>query len=141
MIKPSIEYVQFYLGKARKALAEARAVAKIELPDAAGRAAYQCAFHAASAYIFDRTGKMAKTHSGVRSEFFRLAKDDPLIGPDLPVFLARAYDLKSIADYGIGFEIGVSIAEADDAIANAERFIDCIVTVLSGAGGEPAQVQ
>jgi uncharacterized protein (UPF0332 family) len=131
--EPSAEYVKFYLGKARNALKEARAVAKIELSEAAGRAAYHCAFHAASAYIFDRTGKIAKTHRGVRSEFSRLAKDDPLIEPELSAFLARAYELKSVADYGVGSEVGVTMAEAADAITNAEHFLDRVASVLTAA--------
>ena len=68
-----------YLAKARHALAEARAVMGIGLADAAGRAAYLAAYHAAQAYIFTGTGQTAKTPSGVRSEFSRLAKDGPRI--------------------------------------------------------------
>ena len=52
-----------YLGKARQALSEARAVMAIDLTEAAGRAAYLAMFHAAQALIFDRTGSIAKTHS------------------------------------------------------------------------------
>ena len=37
----------------------------------AGRAAYLAAFHAAQAIIFERSGKMAKTHKGVNIEFLR----------------------------------------------------------------------
>jgi uncharacterized protein (UPF0332 family) len=83
-----------YLAKARHALAEARAVMGIGLADAAGRAAYLAAYHAAQAYIFTGTGQTAKTHSGVRSEFSRLAKDDPRIDRSFLTFLAQAYTLK-----------------------------------------------
>ena len=65
-----------YLGKARQALSEARAVMAIDLTEAAGRAAYLAMFHSAQALIFDRTGSIAKTPSGVRSEFARITKDD-----------------------------------------------------------------
>ena len=134
MTQPSDEYVNLYLRKARGALIEARAVAKIELAVAAGRAAYHCAYHAAQAFVFARTAKIAKTHSGVRSEFARLAKDERRIAPEFPAFLGRAYNLKSIADYGV--EIGVSLAEAADAIASAERFFDCIAAILTAATDE-----
>jgi uncharacterized protein (UPF0332 family) len=66
-----------FLAKARKSLGEAQAVIGINLTEAAGRAAYFAAYHTAQALIFERTGRVAKTHSGVRSEFSRLAKDDP----------------------------------------------------------------
>jgi hypothetical protein len=55
-------------------------------------------FHAVEAYIFEQTGKVAKTHRGVRSEFARLAKDEPRIGRDFVTFLATAYQFKTQAD-------------------------------------------
>ncbi len=70
-----------YVEKARQSLVEARAVADIRLFEAAGRAAYLAAYHAAQAFILARTDKVAKTHSGVRSQFPRVAKDDPRIEP------------------------------------------------------------
>jgi uncharacterized protein (UPF0332 family) len=119
-----------YLHKARQALDEARAVAAIELSQAAGRAAYLAAFHAAQAFIFDATKKVAKTHSGVRSEFARLAKDHPSIDRSFPAFLAQAYNLKSIADYAIGSNANVSLAEAQEAIDEAVRFVALITSLL-----------
>src|SRR5579883_1382549 len=106
-----------YLDKARQALKEARAVADIGLPEAAGRAAYLAAYHAAQAFIFARARKVSKTHSGVRSEFARLAKD---------------YNLKSIADYAVGVDAHVSPAEADEAIKEAARFVKLISSLLLG---------
>ena len=58
----------------------------------AGRAAYLAAFHAAQAIIFERTGKMVKTHKGVNIEFLRATKDDPRFTPDQRGFLSEAYD-------------------------------------------------
>jgi len=52
----------------------------------------------------------------------------------LPAFLAQAYNLKSLADYAVGSDVGVSLEEAGDAIMKATRFVDCIATLL----GEPA---
>jgi uncharacterized protein (UPF0332 family) len=54
-LKPETER---YLDKARQALKEARAVAGIELAEAAGRVVYLSAFHAAQALIFERIGKV-----------------------------------------------------------------------------------
>ena len=123
--------VATYLAKARRSLKEARAIAGLELSEPAGRAAYVAAFNAAQAYIFNCTGKIAKTHSGVRSEFARLVKDDPRMDRTLPTFLARAYNLKSVADYAVEPEIGVSLAEANEAIKLAAAFVECIDAVVA----------
>ena len=66
-MKPETE---LYLDKARQVLSEARAVAGINLAEAAGRAAYLAAFHAAQALIFERIGKVPKTHHGVHTPIF-----------------------------------------------------------------------
>jgi len=63
------------LKKARDQLDEARKIAGIGLAKAAARSAYYAALHAAQSFIVERTGRIAKTHSGVRSVFARLAKE------------------------------------------------------------------
>ena len=68
---------QSYLDKARQSLAHARAILEIDLGDEAGRAAYLAALHAAQALIFERTGRVAKTHRGVHGQFLRLAPTKP----------------------------------------------------------------
>ena len=68
----------------------------------AGRAAYLAAFHAAQAIVFERSGKVVKTHKGVNIEFLRLTKDDPAFTPDQRGFLSPAYDFKAVADYDTG---------------------------------------
>lgn len=98
-MKPETER---YLDKARQVLAEARAVAAIALSEAAGRAAYLAAFHAAQALIFERTGRVPKTHRGVHAQFSRLARADARVSPELPRFLSQAYDFKAVTDYEIG---------------------------------------
>ena len=70
----------------------------------AGRNVYLAAFHAAQALIAERTGKDAKTHKGVHAQFARLTRNEPRLGRELRQFLARAYDMKSIADYGLGLD-------------------------------------
>jgi uncharacterized protein (UPF0332 family) len=101
------------------------------LPAAAARSAYYAAFHAAQAFIIHRTGKIAKTHSGVRSEFFRLARETPELDNALPVFLAKAYRFKEVADYDVGPDAVVTVAEADDAITSAAHFIASITALLA----------
>ena len=73
-----------YLTKARATLADAQVIAALPLPHIAAREAYLAVFHAAETYIFEQTGKVAKTHRGVRSEFSRLAIAEPRIPRHAP---------------------------------------------------------
>jgi uncharacterized protein (UPF0332 family) len=69
-----------HLDKAREALIKARGLLDVmHYSDEAARAAYLAGFHAAQALISERTGRIAKSHSGVRSTFARLVKDDPQV--------------------------------------------------------------
>ena len=121
-----------YLDKARTCLADARRIATLPLPRLAAREAYYAAFHAAEAYIFEHTGKVAMTHRGVRSELARLARREPRIDPELSRFLGAAYQLKATADYGIGAAAGpISADQAAAAITTAGRFIATITQLLT----------
>jgi uncharacterized protein (UPF0332 family) len=73
----------YFLDKAHKALSDAEAILAIDIYDVAGRMAYLAGFHAAQAFISERTGRSVKTHKGVHGESYRLAKDDADFGPDL----------------------------------------------------------
>jgi len=119
-----------YLDKARQAVTEARAVIAISLLEAAGRAAYLAAFHAAQALIFERLGDVPKTHRGVHAQFFRLLKDVPYPDTELPRFLSRAYNFKTVADYDIGPNATITLSEATEAAAAAGRFVDRIAELL-----------
>jgi uncharacterized protein (UPF0332 family) len=120
-----------YLAKARATLADAQQIATLPLPHVAAREAYYAAFHAAEAYIFEQTGKVATTHRGVRSEFGRLARREPRIDREFTRFLATAYQLKATADYGIGPSVApITADQAAAAITTAGRFIDTITQLL-----------
>jgi uncharacterized protein (UPF0332 family) len=121
---------QLFLDKARLCLTHAEAILRIDLGDEAGRAAYLTAFHAAQAFIHERTGREAKTHQGVRSQFLLLTKDDPRVRVELRRFLSQAYDLKSVADYATGPDAFVPLDQAAAAIVTARRFLDCVVALL-----------
>ena len=123
-----------YLAKARTTLADAQQIVTLPLPHVAAREAYYAAFHAAEAYIFEHTGKVASTHRGVRSEFARLARREPRIDRELTRFLATAYQLKATADYGIGPAAApITGDQAAAAVTTASRFIDIITQVLRPA--------
>jgi uncharacterized protein (UPF0332 family) len=83
-------------------LTRARTILAAGVGEDAGRNAYLAAFRAAQALIAERTGKDAKTHKGVHTQFARLTRNEPKFGLELRQFLAQAYDIKSIADTGWG---------------------------------------
>ena len=85
--------------------------------------AYLASFHMAQAYIFERTDKTFKTHSGVQREFFRLTKDDTRADGELRRFLSRSYEFKSIADYFAGPDPVTSAEDAAEAVATARQFV------------------
>lgn len=122
--------VETQLEVARDDLSDAKKLSEIGFAKIAARCAYYAAFHAAEAYIFERTKKAVKTHSGVRTELARLLKDTPGARDTLPAFLARTYRLKEIGDYGKPGEV-VTEADTRAAIEGAERFIEAIVGLLN----------
>ena len=119
-----------HLAKARQCLANARVSLGVALTSDSGRGAYLAAFHAAQAFIFERTGRLAKTHQGVQREFHRLAKGDTGVDPRLPAFLSQAYNLKAAADYEIGPDAEIPPARAAAAIETAGSFVERIAELL-----------
>jgi len=104
-----------HLAKAREDLSKARNLLDVvHYSDEAARAAYLAGFHSAQALVFERTARIAKSHSGLRAAFARLAKDDQRIDRAFTRFLARAYKSKEITDYGVGAEAVVTSTEAEE---------------------------
>jgi uncharacterized protein (UPF0332 family) len=116
---------ELFLDKARQCLAD-DVLYRPLVPRIAGREAYLAASHAAEALVLERSAKIAKTHSGLRSEFARLTRNEPRIDRALSAFPGQAYELKSIADYGTGTEASISPGTARAAVDTATRFVDCI---------------
>ena len=121
-----------HLDKAREYLTKARGLLDVmHYNDEAGRAAYLAGFHAAQALISERTGKIAKTHEGVNSQFNLLTKGNPAVDPELRRFLSLAYNLKAVADYEAGPGSIVPLERVEAAIVTATRFVDCVVVQLA----------
>ena len=120
-----------HFDKARQCLTRARTTLAAGIGEDAGRNAYLATFHAAQALIAERTGKDAKTHRGVHVQFARLTRNEPRIGLDLRQFLAQAYDIKSIADNGLGPDTDVPLDRAGKAIDTAELFVDGVMELLT----------
>src|SRR5260370_3292340 len=95
----------------------------VGLNDVAGRTAYLAALHAAQAFIFERNGKVFKTHHGVQTEFLRLTKEDPRVAGEMRLFLSRTYNLKALADYETGPGSDVSAEQAAAAGEDGKRFV------------------
>jgi uncharacterized protein (UPF0332 family) len=121
-----------HLNKAREYLIKARGLLDVmHYNDEAGRAAYLAAFHAAQAFISERTGKIAKTHEGVNSQFNLLTKGNPDVDTELRRFLPQAYNLKAVADYEAGPGSIIPLERVEAAIATATRFVDGVTALLS----------
>lgn len=118
-----IEHARIVLARADIVLARADIMLAAGLNEDAAREAYLTSFHVAHAYIFERTGRVAKTHRGVQTEFLRLTHDDPRADPDLRRFLAQSYDFKAVADYFSGPDPVTSPDAAAEAIETARRFL------------------
>ena len=109
----------------------AKRIMTLPLPQVAAREAYLAAYHVAEGYIFEQTGRIVKTHRGLRTAFSRLARNEPRIAPEYLTFLATAYELKSIADYSVGPTARpITADDTTRAIETAERFIDTITQLL-----------
>ena len=119
-----------FLAQARRCLDAAERIAAADVPRVAAREAYMAAFHAAQGILFERTGRVHKTHSGVHAAFGRLAKAEPMLGVDLGRFLAQSYDLKDAADYRLAPMITADMAE--EAIRKAKHFVARVEAVLGG---------
>jgi uncharacterized protein (UPF0332 family) len=123
-----------HLMKARENIEFARYALAGEYTDEAGRSAYMAAYHAALAFIVTNTAKSPKTHSGVRSEFARLAHQEPRITREQVSLLGWSYELKNAADYEQ--EHTVSLAQAERAISEALQLVERIAAIIGAAKTE-----
>ena len=128
---------QAHLLRAHEVLSEARKILGLTLPEAAARSAYFAAFHAAAALIGELTGKVAKRHAGVHSEFSRLTRTLPSGDKELLPFLGQSYVYKELSDYAVGSSESLTLAVADEAIRTAERFVQHVTDLIDAATRQP----
>jgi uncharacterized protein (UPF0332 family) len=119
-----------FLEKSRELLDEAEAIMSVHRHEAAARTAYLAGFHVAQALIFETSGRVYKSHSGVNAEFNRLVKGDPRVDDQIRAFLGRTYNLKAIADYVTGPGSHISAEMAREAIDDARRFVDAVAALV-----------
>ncbi len=129
-----------FLEAAQIALAKAKKIHGVNIPDEAARLAYFVQFHAAQAFIFERTGKIAKTHKGVRTQFHQLSRNDPATAEKgLAESLSTTYAFKQTADYEAGAIDKITPQHSARAIRDAERFLTAVTAALSpGSPNSPA---
>ncbi len=120
-----------YLDAADQDLVEARGNLSLKFSRQAARLAYYARFHAAQALIFERTGKVAKTHKGVHTLFHKLSRAEAIVPLDLAAELVEAYRHKEIADYDFGTSPTITSSQATNSIAAAERFASAIRQALA----------
>ena len=123
---------QEHLEKAREYLTKAREILdRLHYNDEAGRAAYLAGFQAAQALISERTGRVAKTHEGVNSQFNLLTKQDERVDREIRRFLGQAFNLKALADYEAGPGSVVPLDRVEAALAIANRFVAVVAEILA----------
>jgi uncharacterized protein (UPF0332 family) len=118
-----------YLGTAQWSLDEARAILEAGHFEIASREAYAAALNAARAIIYEKTGKVTKTHSGARAQLYKLIREGLPFDRDLADFLARGFEVKLQVDYGPVERI--SRAEAESFVNVAEAFLAAAKAVLT----------
>ena len=131
--------VEATLAKAAEDLGDARKIMTIPLPKAAARSAYYAAFHATEALLLARIGRIAKTHTGLRTALAKLLHGTSGEDRALLTFLARAYKYKELSDYGIGRSAGITEDEANALIEEAARFLERMATLIAEADGGPGE--
>ena len=102
-----------------------------DFPDEAGRLSYLAGLNAARAYVFELTGKVAKTHSGTHSEFSRLLRDDLRFGDGHRRFLGQHFAMKAAADYGDSVSSGSDAEAAVQAMTRAGELIAAIEAAMT----------
>ncbi len=59
----------------------------------------------------------------VHTQFARLTRNEPRFGLELRQFLAQAYNIKSIADYGLGPDTDVTCLRVRDVVSISRHAI------------------
>lgn len=124
------------LAKSEELLKRAGNLFSQDFAEKSGRAACMAGFHAAQACIFELSGQIAKTHSGMQAQFAFLVKDEKDFNQSLRGFLDRAYALKSICDYEIDPDVKIISQQARETFEHARSFVHKVRDfVSSGLNG------
>jgi uncharacterized protein len=122
---------QAELERADTCLEEARHLQQAELPYGAASRAYYAVFHAARALLFS-LGLEPTSHRGVGSLLGEHFVRPGLLSPELARLVSRMHADRHDADYVV--QAVFTTAEGAEAIADAERFLEAVRTLLAGGG-------
>ena len=118
-----------FVAKAGELLDQAGTMLGVGLNEATGRTAYLAGFHAAQAFIYESTGKVFKSHKGVRRDrIFAKRMAIRASRPTQRMFLSQTYNLKRMADYETGPE--VTAERAASALEAAKKFISHVAGLI-----------
>ncbi len=126
-----------FLEAADRDLGDARTILAANVPHQGARLAYYAQFHAAKALIFERTGKISRTHSGVDREFHKLSRTEATLAAGRAAELSAAYRYTQSVDYEPTGPMPITPTIASQAIATAERFVADIRQALAEAPAGP----
>ena len=109
------------LNKARESVKAARLLAEQGHHDFSVSRSYYAMFYVAEAILL-KEGQAFSKHSGVISAFGKLLVKTGKVPEEFHRFLIEGFDHRTTGDYDA--ESGFNKKEADDQIANAERFVE-----------------
>ena len=122
-----VQQIQDLWQRATKALSVAERDLASGDPDFAAARAYYAAFYAASALLLSDERKFRK-HSGVIACLHQYYVKEGRLPREAGKIITSLSDLRDIADYG-GSE-HVATADAQQAVADARRFLDLVRPLL-----------
>lgn len=117
-----------YLESAERSLTEARGILKAGFDAIAAREAYMAVLESARAYVFEKTRKISKTHSGTNTLFLELVRDQAEFEAAEKAMVGDLLEIKLDVDYGHRSKVGR--ADVRQIIAHAERFVAKIARLL-----------
>ena len=115
------------LGRARDALTEARDLFKLGHHSTAVSRAYYATYYAASAAL-NEAGTEAKSHRDTPDRFFRTYVRDGPLSREMSTIPADLQEDRIEADYAAA--PAVSSADAEEALARAETFVEAVEDAL-----------
>jgi uncharacterized protein (UPF0332 family) len=121
------------LAKADQACSTAAALVSLKDYEAAVNRAYYAMFHAAQALLHEKGLSFGK-HSAVQSAFGLHFAKSGLLDPQYHRWMLIAFDLRTVADYGV--EVGITKEDADLTLTHANLFLDAAREYLAQ---EPTQ--
>lgn len=114
--------------RADTCLREARHLQEAELPYGAASRAYYAVFHAARALLVSR-GLEPTSHRGVVNLLGEHFVRTGLLSPELARLVSRMHADRHDADYFV--EAVFTLDESDEALADADRFLDAARRILA----------